>query len=283
MFGLALSFRPLRRIEQIQQVCELIAKGSIGHRLPVSKHSDELDMLATIVNKMLDEIERLLSEVKNVSDHIAHDLLTPLTGLRAVLYRMRERYSDVPAQCAMADQLIAEVDSILLRFRALLRISEIENKHRVIGFKMIDLQEILRQAVNFMEPFAEEKSIHISIITEHVNPVYGDRDLLFEAISNLLENAIKFTPIGGKIAVNLSHGTGGVTIDIVDSGIGIKDLDRVAMISRFYRGENNLQSPGYGLGLSIVMAIIRLHDFSFELCNANPGTRATIFCYPHTA
>lgn len=282
MFGLALSFRPLRRVEQIQQVCELIAHGSIRHRLPVSRHRDELDMLSSIVNRMLGEIERLMSEVKSVGDHIAHDLGTPLTRLRAMLYRIQQQLDDAPAQRAMADQVVAEVDSLLLRFRALLRISEIENKQRRAGFKSIRLHEILGQAVNFIEPLAEDKSIHLSMAVEQINPIYGDGELLFEAIINLLDNAIKFTPAGGRVDVRLSHGAGGAQVDIIDSGTGIKENERAAVLNRFYRGGSDLQTPGFGLGLNIVMAIIRLHDFGFELGDANPGTRATIFCWPHS-
>ena len=282
VFGLALSFLPLRRIEQIQHVCELIAHGSIRYRLPVSKHRDELDMLAAIVNRMLDEVERLMSEVKSVGDHIAHDLRTPLTRLRAVLYRMQQQLGDAPAQRAMADQVVAEVDSLLLRFRALLRISEIENKQRRAGFKLIQLQGVLEQAVNFIEPLAEDKAIRLSMAGEQINPIHGDGELLFEAIVNLLENAIKFTPAGGRVEARLSNGAGGAQIDIIDSGTGIRENERMAVLNRFYRGENDLQTPGFGLGLSIVMAIIRLHDFGFELGDANPGTRATIFCWPHS-
>jgi signal transduction histidine kinase len=280
MFGLALSFRPLRRVKQIQQVCELIAHGSIRHRLPVSKHRDELDMLTAIVNKMLDEIERLMSEVKSVGDHIAHDLSTPLTRLRAVLYRMQQQSGDAPAQRAVADQVVAEVDALLLRFRALLRISEIENKQRRAGFKSVQLHEILEQAVNFIEPLAEDKVIHLTMAAEPVDFIHGDGELLFEAIVNLLDNAIKFTPTGGRIEVRLARGSKGAQIDIIDTGAGIRENERTAVLNRCYRGENDTQTSGFGLGLSIVMAIIRLHDFGFVLEDANPGTRATIFCRP---
>ncbi|MGC2456922.1 MAG: HAMP domain-containing sensor histidine kinase [Gallionellaceae bacterium] len=283
MFGLALSFRPLRRIKQIQQVCELIMRGNINERLPVSRHRDELDMLAAIVNRMLDDIERLMSEVKSAGDNIAHDLRTPLTRLRAVLYRaQQQQLADAPAQRAMVDQLIAEVDSLLLRFRALLRVSEIENKQRRAGFELIRLQEILEQAVNFIEPLAEDKSIYLSMAAEQVDPIHGDGELLFEAIVNLLDNAIKFTPAGGHVEVRLSRGAGGAQVDIIDTGAGIRENERTAVLNRFYRGANAPQISGYGLGLSIVMAIIRLHDFGFELGDANPGTRATIFCWPHS-
>ncbi len=282
MFGLALSFRPLRRIEQVQQICELIAHGSIKHRLPISKHRDELDMLAVIVNRMLDEIERLMAEAKSVGDHIAHELRTPLTRLRAVAYRMQQQLGDAPAQSAMADQLVAEVDALLLRFRALLRISEIDNKQRRTGFKLMNLRDILEQAVNFIGPLAEDKAIQMVVVPMQVQPIYGDGELLFEAIINLLDNAIKFTPPGGRVEARLSNGAGGPQIDIIDSGSGIRENERAAVLNRFYRGETESQTPGFGFGLSIVTAIVRLHDFGFELGDAHPGTRATIFCWPYT-
>lgn len=282
MFGLVLSFRPLRRVEQIQQVCELIMGGNIRQRLPVSGHRDELDMLAAIVNRMLDEVERLMSEVKSVGDNIAHDLRTPLTRLRAVLYRLQQQLADSPTKRSMADQVMAEVDSLLLRFRALLRISEIENMQRRAGFRLIRLNEILEQTINFIEPVAEDKAIRLSMAAEQTDPIHGDGELLFEALVNLLDNAIKFTPAEGRVEVRLSQGARGPQIDILDSGAGIGENERSAVLNRFYRGGNDIYLPGYGLGLSIVMAIIRLHDFRFELGDAHPGTRATIFCWPHS-
>lgn len=280
VFGLLLSFGPLRRVEQIQQVCELIMHGNMKQRLPVSGRHDELDMLAVIVNKVLDEVDRLMSEVKSVGDNIAHDLRTPLTRLRALLYRMQQQLGDASPHHAMMGQVITEVDSLLLRFRALLRISEIENKQRRAGFKLIQLPEILAQAVNFLEPLAENKSIKLSMVAESVDPINGDGELLFEVFVNVLDNAIKFTPEGGQVEVRLSRGARGAQVDIVDSGSGIKAKERTAVLNRFYRGESDLKVPGFGLGLSIVMAIIRLHDFGFELVDADPGTRATIFCWP---
>ena len=281
-FGLALSFRPLRRVEQIQQACEIIMRGDFSRRLPVSRRRDELDMLAAIVNRMLDEIERLMSEVKSAGDNIAHDLRTPLTRLRAMLYRVQQQLVDAPVQRPMVTQAIVEVDSLLLRFRALLRISEIENKQRREGFKLIGLQGILEQAVSLFEPLAEDNSIRLSLVTEKVDDIHCDGELMFEAIVNVLDNAIKFTPAGGSVEVRLARAEGGPRIDIVDSGYGIRASERTFVLNRFRRGGGDLQAPGHGLGLSIVTAIVRLHDFSFELDDANPGTRATIFCRPHS-
>ncbi len=282
MFGMFLSSRPLSRIEQIQKVCERIMLGDIKQRLPVGKRSDELDMLAAIVNRMLDEIERLMSEIKGAGDNIAHDLRTPLTRLRVLLHRVQQQLNDAPAQRTMVDQAITEVDSLLLRFRALLRISEIENKQRRAGFKTIRLQEILEQAVSLIAPLAEEKSIKLSMKMEQVERIHGDGELLVEAMINLLDNAIKFTPADGRVEVRLTQGENGPRIDIIDSGIGIRENEKILVMNRFYRSENDLNLPGYGLGLAIVMAIIKLHGFGLELGDAGPGTRVTIFCWPHS-
>jgi signal transduction histidine kinase len=142
------------------------------------------------------------------------------------------------------------------------------------------LPDILAQAVNFLEPLAENKSIRLSMVAESVDAINGDGELLFEVFVNVLDNAIKFTPEGGRVEVHLSRGSKGTQVDIVDSGAGIRESEKSAVLNRFYRGESDLQAPGFGLGLSIVMAIIRLHDFRFELVDADPGTRATIFCWP---
>ncbi len=282
-FGLALSFRPLRRVKQIQQACEVIMRGNITERLPVSTQRDELDTLAVTVNRMLDEIERLMSEIKHAGDTIAHDLRTPLTRLRAVLYRLQQQLGEGSGQRGMVDQVIAEVDSLLQRFRALLRISEIESKQRRAGFKTLQLQDIVAQAVNFVEPLAEDHAITLSLSAAPGISIEGDSELLFEAVVNLLDNAIKFTPAGGKVAVSLTQGAAGPQVEIVDNGIGISENERAAVLNRFYRSDNGQQAAGYGLGLSIVMAIIQLHDFGFEFGNAHPGTRVTLYCWPQHA
>ncbi len=279
IFGLWLGFRPLRRIEQIQGICERIMHGEFSHRLPVSRHRDELDMLASIVNRMLTEIQRLMSEVKSAGENIAHDLRTPLTRLRAVLYRTQQSLADRPDQCLMVEQAIAEVDALLRRFRALLRISEIENNRRLSNFKMLQVRDILQQAVTFFAPLAEDKNINLLFTAEATEAIYADGELLFEAVSNLLDNAIKFTPVGGQVEVRLAYLSKKIRIDISDSGIGIAEGERTAVLNRFYRGGNEPRiNAGYGLGLSIVMAIVRLHNFKFELNDAHPGSRATIFC-----
>jgi signal transduction histidine kinase len=276
-FGLAMSIKPLRRIEQIRQVCGRIMGGNFRQRLPETAHRDELDMLAVIVNKMLDEIERLMSEIKSGSDNIAHDLRTPLTRLRTGLYRMQQQLSESPDQRLIVEQAIAEVDALLLRFRALLRISEIENSQRRVGFRAVALQEILAQAVDFFQPLAEDKGVILSMRAEETDPMHGDGELLFEAFVNLLDNAIKFTPAGGRVSALLVREKEGARVDIVDTGGGMQADEREAVLHRFNRGSNRMQAPGHGLGLSIVMAVVRLHNFRFELAGAEGGTRASIY------
>ena len=278
-FGFALGFGPLRRVEQIQRVCELIMRGDIRQRLPISKRRDELDMLTAIVNNTLDEIERLMSEVKSVCDNIAHDLRTPLTRMRALIHRVQQQSA---VKGPILEQVVSEMDSLLLRFRALLRISEIENKERQAGFKTVQLSDILEQAVAFFEPLAEDKSISLVLSVEAVAPIQGDGELLFEAIANLLDNAIKFTPSGGRVIAGLCRCAGGARIDIIDTGPGIQASERTAVLNRFYRGTNSPSVPGFGLGLSIVMAIVRLHDFEFELGEKESMNCVSIFCRSST-
>jgi signal transduction histidine kinase len=277
LFGFMLSFKPLSRIDEIQRVCELIMRGDIRQRLPISRRRDELDMLIVIVNKTLDEIERLMSEVKSVCDSIAHDLRTPLTRLRAMLYRAQQH-----GQGPIFEQMISEMDSLLLRFQALLRISEIENKERRAGFNVVQLSDILKQAVELFEPLAEDKLVKVVLSVEAVDMVKGDGHLLFEAIANIFDNAVKFTPSGGTITIRLTHVDGGARIDFIDTGPGIQPSERAMVLNRFYRGTGSRSTSGFGLGLSIVMAIVRLHDFEFVLGEWESQNCVSIICRSYT-
>lgn len=278
--GFVLSIRPLRRIHEIQQVSDLIMHGDIHRRLPVGEYHDELDMLAQITNRMLDALERLMLDVKGASDSIAHDLRTPLTRLRALLYRTQTQIPDDSINHVMIEQAVAETDALLVRFRALMRISEISSLTRRSSFENLDLRPILRQAHELYAPLADDKNIYFSLsLSEHTAQIFGDGGLLFEAIVNLIDNAIKFTPPNGHIHLNLSVDDQGTRIDVIDSGIGIASKDIPVVTQPFYRSEQAHQIPGLGLGLSIVTAITRLHDFRLVLTSENHGTCATIECW----
>ena len=291
--GFLLSRGPLQRVRRIETAIQPIMRGDLRTRLPVSGRRDELDMLATIVNRMLDQIERLLGEVKGVSDSIAHDLRTPLTRLRAQLHRVQQQGATDDPRSATIEHCIAEVDTLLDRFRALLRISELEDMHRREGFTEVDLGETLRRVHELYAPLAEDKNIAFAVTTSGpISTLQADAHLLFEAISNLVGNAIKFTPAQGQVELRASALAQGPRIDVLDSGPGIAPGEREAVLRRFYRsrfdeGDGGHNVPGYGLGLSIVAAIAKLHDFRLEIGSNNDtaqmlgGARMTLYCWPH--
>ena len=279
--GYLLSRGPLNRVRAIDTAIQPVMRGDLGTRLPVSDRRDELDMLASIVNRMLDQIENLLGEVKGVSDSIAHDLRTPLTRLRAQLHRVRQQTAGDDARTPTIERCIVDVDSLLDRFRALLRISELEDMRRRAGFGDVDLSETLQRVHELYAPLAEEKNIAFSFKTDKLPALPADAPLLFEAIGNLVDNAIKFAPIGGKVDVYASLEPRGPRIDVLDSGPGVPESEREAVLRRFYRSGIATGDGGYGLGLPLVAAIAKLHGFCFEIGEQpGGGARMTMYCWP---
>ena len=272
--------RPLKRIRAIQATAEQIVAGDLTRRLPLSQRRDELDMLAAIVNAMLDRIERLMHEVKGVCDNIAHDLRTPLTRLRAQLYRIRQQAGDDAPQAEAMEQAIAETDTLMARFRGLLRISELEDRQRRAGFVELQPQEILVELHDFYLPLAEDGEIALSLEVEEPLPkVFGDHELLFEALANLVGNAIKFTPAGGQVRISAVTDADGLQIAVEDSGPGIPAEERETVLKRFYRSEEGHKHAGFGLGLSIVAAIVDLHGFGLEVGESElGGARLVVHC-----
>jgi signal transduction histidine kinase len=276
----AVSLDPLRRVRQVQKASEPILAGDVSVRLPISRRQDELDMLANISNRMMDEVERLLWQVKSVGDHVAHDLRTPLNRLRALLYRMRQGRADDDADVGPLDQALQETDILLARFKAIQRIGEIDRRERRAGFGAVRLDELIEELGSVYEPLAEDRGVELQLQIRDARAVLADRELLFEAVSNLLGNAIKFTPPGGTIRLGLTCSSAGPAIEVIDNGPGVPEDEREAVLQRFYRGRGSLETPGSGLGLSIVSAIARLHDFRLRLTDAEPGLRATLECWP---
>lgn len=281
--GLWLARGPLQRLRMLESAAQPIMRGDLHERLPVSGRRDELDMLAGIVNSMLEEIERLMSEVKGVCDSIAHDLRTPLTRLRSQLHRMH-RDAGNAAHAPMMEQAILDVDSLLDRFRALLRISELEDMHRRAGFTDVNLRNTFDHVREIYTPLAEDKHITFSFeVAVGVPQVRGDPHLLLEAVSNIVDNAIKFTPAGGSIHLRLVHdASNGARIDVIDSGPGIRSSEREAVLQRFYRSAcSSKDVSGSGLGLSIVAAIVKLHGFQLQIVD-NPagGAWFSLSCGP---
>ncbi|MDD1015672.1 sensor histidine kinase [Pseudomonas rubra] len=264
--------RPLKRIRAIQASAEQIVAGDLTRRLPLSARRDELDMLAAIVNAMLDRIERLMHEVKGVCDNIAHDLRTPLTRLRAQLYRIRQQAGDDSPQAEALEQAIGETDTLMARFRGLLRISELEDRQRRAGFVELDPHGLLLELHDFYLPLAEDGDIDLQLqMPEQLPALHGDRELLFEALANLVGNAIKFTPAQGQVLMRALSDGDSVHIEVHDSGPGIPADERGAVLKRFYRSEEGQRHTGFGLGLSIVAAIVDLHGFELEVGGSELG------------
>ncbi|MGV8860738.1 MAG: sensor histidine kinase [Pseudomonas sp.] len=272
--------RPLRRVKLLQRCTESIVSGNLGERLPLSARHDELDMLANAVNIMLTHIEQLMHDVKGVCDSIAHDLRTPLTRLRAHLYQLQQLPFE-GAHAVTVSQALDESESIMARFQGLLRISELEDTRRRSAFETFRPAELLQQVHEFFEPLAQEHGQTLTLeIPDELSTLCGDVSLLFEALVNLLDNAIKFTPTAGEIRLRgILTGTA-VILEVIDNGPGIPEADQENVTRRLFRGDTTRQQPGHGLGLSLVAAIVRLHGYTLSI-QAPPnscGTSVSIRC-----
>jgi signal transduction histidine kinase len=278
--GLALSMRQMRRLRAIRQATQLIAQGDLGQRLPAGGR-DEIDMLVQLVNHVLEEVERLMNEVKGACDGIAHDLRTPLAHIHTLLVRVAERTGKLenPELSTLVERSRLETTALLDRFRAMLRISEIGTLQRRGGFAPLQLETLVREVGELYEPLAESRSIQFVVRTQHVGTIHADRNLLFEALNNLVDNALKFTPSGGTVRIELNATPAGPRVEVTDNGPGIPQADRDVVLKRFYRSNRTQHIAGSGVGLSIVSAVMHVHDFTIRLSDAAPGTRASIECW----
>jgi signal transduction histidine kinase len=280
--GIFIGRATLRRIADFHRSSRLIMAGEMSRRLQVRGTDDDFDKLARIVNEMLDEIERLMAQAKGAGEDIAHDLRTPLTRLRGRLERALARG---PAEVDLNTSLVAaieDVDQLLGTIGAILRIAEVDHGQRRAAFREVDLADVVREAVDLYEPFAEQKGISLALHTEAVGQVRGDGDLLFEAVANLIDNAIKFTPPDGLVEVSTRDGERGPSIRVADSGPGIAPGDFPKVLGRFYRADPSRKTVGTGLGLSLVASIARLHGFGLALCDQPAGCCIELKCWAET-
>ncbi|POR40038.1 HAMP domain-containing sensor histidine kinase [Methylobacterium sp. V23] len=265
----------LRQNAAITSAVERIMRGDLSERLPTRGVSADLAHLTRVVNDMLDQLERLMLEIKGVNENIAHDLRTPLTRVMASLERSLRSVDTVEGFRAVNEDSLGDVKEIVARFSALLRISEMEDRLRRSGFTDIDLCRILDDAVEYYGPLAVEKRITIEWKCANAPClVEGDRSLVFEAASNLLDNAVKFTPRNGRIKVVVFYDPPGFAVE--DNGCGIPDDEISAVRDRYRRGNLTRGKAGFGIGLSLVDSIARLHNVTFELASGISGCRATL-------
>jgi signal transduction histidine kinase len=275
--GALLSMRAQRRVEEVNQRVQRIIAGDLRERLPHRDVDEPFSKLAAIVNGMLDEMETMIHALAGVGNDIAHDLRTPLTRARLALERGRTN-ATTPEQFQTAtDKAITNIDQSLTIITALLRLAEIENNRRSAAFGKVPLHEMLREVYDLYEPIAENKNVNLRVEVRQQSDVRGDQDLLFEAVANLVDNAIKFTPEGGRVDIELTRGDGETIVRVTDTGCGISEQEREAVLRRFYRSDKIRSTPGVGLGLNLAAAIVKLHGFRLAI-HPGPGGRMEIIC-----
>lgn len=271
-----MSGRLMRRIEAVSRRSRELIASDLRQRLPVTRRDDELDHLSGSINAMLDRIQALMEDLRQVTTDIAHDLRTPLTRLRQRLELASRPEVDAESLRAVLAHTVGEIDGILEVFGALLRIAQIESGARPVGFVAVDLSAALSASVELYRSMIEEKGQSLSEAVETSLAVIGDRELLMQLFANLLENAIRHSPRGAAIAVRAMHTDGGVTVDIRDDGPGIPADMREKVLQRFFRLEASRTTAGNGLGLSLANAIVNMHGATLTLSHAHPGLCATV-------
>jgi signal transduction histidine kinase len=263
--------RASQRLTTIHETVARIMKGDMQLRLPVRSSRDAIDIVSRDVNVMLDEIMRLLVQIKGVGDNIAHDLRSPLAVVHAQLERGLES-SDNEGLRRVAAQALAHIDKAMGTVTALLRLADVEYGPKSSTFQPIDLAAICADLFEFFEPLATSKSIAMTLETQSPVQVLGDGDLMREAVSNLIANAIKFTPEHGTVQVSATREEDGrPVIRVRDNGIGVEPAEQDKIFQRFYRTASGHRVPGSGLGLSIAATIANLHDFDLRFADNRPG------------
>src|SRR5713101_2644221 len=263
--GVALSARARDRIVEVNERVQRIVAGDLRERLPHRNTDDPFSELSGIVNTMLDEMETLIHSLAGVGNDIAHDLRTPLTRARLTLERGRTSATTLEQLQVVADKTIDGLDQSLSIITAILRLAEIEKNQRSAGFGKVALADLIREVSDMYEPIAEDKGVALVINSPHELSVHGDRDLLIEAVANLVDNAIKYTPAGGQVEIGLFAGDGESIVRVKDTGAGISEHERDAVLRRFYRSDKVRHTSGLGLGLNLVGAIARPHGFRFTI------------------
>jgi signal transduction histidine kinase len=274
--GIVISRSVLRRIEAINRTGRDIMAGSLSRRVPVRGGGDEFDRLAEGLNEMLDRIEALVVGMKEVSDNIAHDLRGPLARLRTRLEAVLIDDGDAPAYRRAIEATIAEADGLLATFNALLGIAQAEAGTPRERFAEIDAATLLTDVAELYTPVAEERGLGFETDASGDAVIHGDRDLLFQALANLTDNAIKFSPVGGTVRLGLDRAGGRARFTVADDGPGIPRGMRQEVRRRFVRLDPSRTTPGSGLGLSLADAVAGLHDGELVFEDNAPGLRAVL-------
>jgi signal transduction histidine kinase len=280
--GILVARRVLKRVDAISDSARAIMTGDLSKRLPLAGTGDELDRLAESVNAMLERITALMAGLKEVSDNIAHDLKTPLTRLRMDAEQALRARTSADEQRAALEKVIEESDGLIRIFNALLMIARAEAGTQPEGMSDFDVSEIARDVGELYEPLAEEHEVRLIVSTDQPIMVHGNRELVGQALANLLDNALKYGVGDGadrdSRAVTLDARRNGEVAELIvaDSGVGILPADRARVVDRFVRLENSRTRPGSGLGLSLAAAVAHLHGGELRLEDNQPGLRVII-------
>ncbi len=274
--GALLSRNMLRKLDNINRISAEIIAGHLTKRIPVSNVHDEFDALAGNLNRMLDRIERLMKGLREVTDSVAHDLRTPLNRLRNRLEESLSRLHAGGQDGAEIERAITETDQLIGTFNALLLIAETDAGTARGSMAPLDLASVAADVSELYEPLAEDKQVTLTLMKTAETLIEGNRSLVSQALANLVDNAIKYTPPGGRVVVRLAGSPAGIDLFVADSGPGIPAEERGRVIERFVRLEASRNSPGTGLGLSLVAAVAHFHDAQLLLEDNEPGLRAIL-------
>jgi signal transduction histidine kinase len=265
-----------RTLSNVSATAGAIASGDFAQRVKLSGRGDEFDQLAELINDMLDRIGRLMDGVRQVSNAIAHDLRTPITRARTRLEDALLHAGSEPELRAAIERATADLDDIVAVFQALLRIAEIEVGSRRSAFDRLDMVPLVADVAELYDVVAEEKGVALENDVAGALPAYGDAALVRQAIANLVDNAVKFSPTGAAVRLVGRSSPFGSEIAVSDQGPGIPAADRERATERFFRGETARSTPGSGLGLALVQAVAQLHGGTLRLEDARPGLRAVL-------
>ena len=274
--GLLLSRRVLGRIDAIARVAEEIRSGAVSARVSLTGSGDEFDRLAETLNRMLDEIERLVASIRSVTVNIAHDLKSPLARLRGRLEMASRAAPPSGDRQAAIEEAIEEADGLIATFNALLSIAEAQSGRSAAEMAALDLAALVEDSADLYEPLADERGLRLETEVRPGAQVPANRQLLFQALANLVDNALKYSPSGGTVRIWAGPGPEGPEIGVADRGPGIPDGERARVREPFVRLDQSRGTPGSGLGLSLVDAIARLHGAELRLEDNGPGLKARL-------
>lgn len=280
--GLFMSLAIRARIEAVNQAARKVMAGDLSGRIPVRGTGDDFDRLGETLNHMLARIEELFEAVRRVSDNVAHELRTPLMRLMVQLERAQLADTDRDKRNELLSAAIAEARRLHRVFDALLRIARIESGRYQSQMKTLDAAALVRDVAELHSLDAERQGIRLEVAAPAQLDLVGDPDLLFQAISNLLDNALKYSPEGGTVSLTVEHTDARVSISVADDGPGLDEEEAARVTERFFRGRAGADHPGEGLGLSLVAAIASLHGAELIFARRPRGLRAEIVFWRHT-